>query len=252
MAKNYVFGDLQGCYDSLMELLNKIGAARDDRLWFVGDLVNRGPRSLDVLRLLYQERSRVKTVLGNHDVHLLRRFYQESPPKAGDTLDELLMAEDRHILIDWLAQQPFLIMDERWVMVHGGIHPFWTEQMVLQHQRDLNGLFATVEGRRLYLAKNRSPSPLVTMITMRAVDRQGDLQSFKGPPQELPMGVYPWFQHPDRKPLSQRILFGHWSALGLIQNESVIGLDTGCVWGGALSAYCLEEDRIYQVLSQEL
>jgi bis(5'-nucleosyl)-tetraphosphatase (symmetrical) len=252
MAKNYVIGDLQGCYDSLIELLNKIGAARDDVLWFVGDLVNRGPRSLEVLRLLYQERNRVKTVLGNHDVHLLRRYYQDAPPKAGDTLDDLLMAEDRPILIGWLAQQPFVMVDERWVVVHGGIHPFWTEQVLYQHQADLNGLFATAEGRSQYLPKIRTPSPIATMITMRAVDKKGELQSFKGPPQQLPAGLYPWFQHPERKPIRQRILFGHWSALGLVQNESVIGLDTGCVWGGALSAYCLEEDRIYQVVSQEL
>ena len=251
MGKNYVIGDIQGCYRSFQELLNTIGIGAEDHMWCVGDLVNRGADSYKVLRFIVDHQNQMHTVLGNHDVHLMRRFFLKTSSKQGDTLEELLQSPDSEELIGWLAKQPWMVELRDAIIVHAGIHPFWTLEKVRNMMQRYNGLFASAEGRLQYLPKNRIPEEVSLLISMRALDHAGSPLNFKGPQDQLGEGAYPWFSHPKKIDLGKKIVFGHWSALGIYVGESVVGLDSGCVWGGKLTGICLEDGKIYSVPSRE-
>lgn len=251
----YVIGDIQGCYDELQHLLEKLafnpGA---DQLWFTGDLVNRGPRSLDVLRFVKSLGSAAVTVLGNHDLHLLAVAYGYAPQKKEDTLAQVLAAEDRDELLDWLRQQPLLHHDSHIevTLIHAGLAPQWDLEQAKQCASEVETVLSSKKFEK-YLKRMYGNKPdlwnedlngkdRLRFITncftrLRFVDHLGKLcLKVKLKPGKQPEGFYPWFALPERRTRENRIVFGHWSTLGFYNDNNVIGLDTGCLWGGMLTA----------------
>jgi len=263
----YVVGDLQGCLQPLECLLQAVDfTPGQDVLWSVGDLVNRGPQSLQTLRFLYNMRQDLVTVLGNHDLHLLATAAGVRKPGRSDTLDEILEAPDRKELLDWLAQQPLLHHQHGHTLVHAGIPPQWTLQQAISYAREVE---ATLRGsdRVEFLGNMYGNEParwsgdLTGMTRLRVItnyltrmryctsDGTLDLQSKGASP--APEVTSPgtekmaaWFTHKGRKTAGDRILFGHWATLaGHTDTPGAIALDTGCVWDGALSLYHLESSQ---------
>jgi bis(5'-nucleosyl)-tetraphosphatase (symmetrical) len=260
----YAIGDIQGCYDSLMELLGSIGFdARHDRLWLVGDLVNRGSQSLAVLRFVSGLGPRAVTVLGNHDIHLLMVASGMTRKRGGDTFDDVLDAPDRDELLGWLRRQPLLHAQGAHVMVHAGILPQWTLEEAVALARETEArlagpgyldFFAELYGNEPEawdpaLTGHARARFVVNVFTrMRLVDSRGNLDfKHKGALERAPAGFVPWFDSGLRAPLPASIVFGHWSALGLVERNGVLGLDTGCVWGRQLTAFRLEDGRRFSI-----
>jgi bis(5'-nucleosyl)-tetraphosphatase (symmetrical) len=255
----FAIGDLQGCHDEFRALLDRLQFDPGcDRLWLTGDLVNRGPGSLAALRYVRSLGAAASVVLGNHDLHLLA---VASDPghrlKRGDTLDAVLAAPDREELLGWLRERPLALSDPAlgWSMVHAGLPPQWDIATALACAAEVEAalraapreFFAAMYGdqpdrwspdlagaERLRFTVN-----CLTRLRLCASDGRL-LLKFKGPPGEAPAGALPWFRVPGRLSASARVLFGHWSALGYYDGDGVVSLDTGCVWGGALTAYRLD------------
>lgn len=263
----YAIGDIQGCMASLERLLTLIDFSRDDHLWLVGDLVNRGPRSLDVLRWAMDHEASITCVLGNHDLHLLARAAGAAPAKARDTLDELLAATDCDRLVDWLRRRPLVHVDRPYLLVHAGLHPTWTAGLArslgAEIERELRG-----PGWRAFLAQLAGGPPprwdprlgggdrwraiLAYLVRARTLRGDGRIEpSFDGPPAQAPPGCTPWFAVPDPAWGTHTVVFGHWAALGLAIGPRHLGLDTGCVWGRALTALRLDDRMVFQVKSME-
>ena len=263
----YAIGDIQGCMASLERLLALIDYRRgQDELWLVGDLVNRGPRSLDVLRWAMREGDAVPCVLGNHDLHLLARAAGAAGPKKRDTLDDVLAAPDRDRLVDWLRARPLLHHDDAHALVHAGVHPRWTideaRALAAECERELQG-----PGWRAFLAQTRGPTPrwdvrlgggdrwraiVGYLVTVRTVRPDARLEpEFNGPPSDAPAGCVPWFRYPEPAWASHTVVFGHWAALGLDLGPRHIALDTGCVWGKSLTAIRLADRSVFQVKTVE-
>ena len=263
----YVVGDIQGCLQPLQCLLEAVDfTPGEDVLWSVGDLVNRGAESLEALRFLYNMRQDLVAVLGNHDLHLLAAAAGVRSPTRHDTLDEIFAAPDRDELLDWLAQLPLIHHERGYTLVHAGIPPQWTLQQAMDHAREVE---AALRGRdrAAFLGAMYGNEPaqwsdgltgmarlrLITnyLTRMRYCTAQGwlDLKS-KGPAPDpgakAPDGqaVSAWFSHPARQTAGEIILFGHWASLeGRTGMPNAIALDTGCVWGGALSLYHLDSGQ---------
>jgi bis(5'-nucleosyl)-tetraphosphatase (symmetrical) len=255
----YAIGDLQGCDQELRALLGRLKFSPDrDQLWFVGDLVNRGPGSLATLRYVHALRDNAVVVLGNHDLHLLAVAHGVHRRRRSDTLDEVLAAPDRQMLLEWLATRPLAHAESRDLMVHAGVVPEWTAQQTLSLarevatalRRDPAALFESMYGdeperwdeRLEGTQRLRFVINVLTRLRVCTADGRVDL-SVKGPPPPASSPLRPWFEHAHRATRTERVIFGHWSALGLVQRPGVVGLDTGCVWGGALTALDLESDR---------
>jgi bis(5'-nucleosyl)-tetraphosphatase (symmetrical) len=255
----YAVGDLQGCDAELRELLRQLKFSADrDQLWFVGDLVNRGPGSLATLRLVHALRDNAVVVLGNHDLHLLAVAHGVQRRRRSDTLDEVLAARDREVLLEWLLRQPLAHAQGADLMVHAGVVPQWTVARTLSLaaevgaalRRDPGALLAHMYGdepdrwdeRFTGMQRLRFIVNVLTRLRVCSADGRVDI-SLKGEPPPPPSPLRPWFMHPHRASRDARVIFGHWSALGLVQRPGVIGLDTGCVWGGALTAVDLDSDR---------
>ena len=255
----YAIGDLQGCDEELRALLARLRFSADrDRLWLVGDLVNRGPGSLATLRLVRALGDNAVVVLGNHDLHLLAVAHGAHRRRRSDTLDEVLAAPDREELLEWLLTRPLAHAEGRDLLVHAGLVPQWTVELTLglAHEvshalrRDPRALFAQMYGdepqrwdERLAGAERlRFTINVLTRLRMCTADGRIDL-TVKGEPPPPPSPLRPWFVHERRLSRDARVIFGHWSALGLVQSHGVVGLDTGCVWGGALTALDLDSDR---------
>lgn len=264
----YIIGDLQGCFDELQTLLTAINyQSESDHLWFVGDLINRGPKSLECLRLVKElnEQGKAETVLGNHDLHLLavyaglERFQSES-----DTLNPILRADDADELVDWLRRQPLMIQHptERAVMVHAGIPPQWSINEAMHYAEEaqrplLSDDWQTFVREHLFGSEDKSWNPMMNgwpriryiincFARMRYCDKHGTLDfKQKGNPAtvEKIKGIKPWFKFKKRQNLGTEIFFGHWSTLGMVDDYDVHATDTGCLWGGHLSAYHLEGKR---------
>jgi bis(5'-nucleosyl)-tetraphosphatase (symmetrical) len=257
----YAVGDVQGCADELETLLERLEFSPvRDRLWFVGDLVNRGPRSLDVLRLVARLGDSAVIVLGNHDLHLLAAARGNTSLKRQDeSLRPILEASDRESLLDWLQSRPMLHHDEALgiTMLHAGLPPQWdlatARRCAGELEQALRGdhsgaLFEQMYGnepdlwsdelegtRRLRFITN-------ALTRLRACDAEGRmLLKFKGTLAQLPEGAVPWFRAAGRRSAGARIVCGHWSALGYRDEAGVLSLDTGCVWGGTLTAQRLDE-----------
>ena len=247
----YAIGDVQGCCKSLEKLLGKIDLRASDRLWFVGDLVNRGPYNAEVLRLIRSFGKRATVVLGNHDVHLLLRAEGLAKPKKRDTLEDVLMASDRDELIDWLRERPLVHREKKWLLVHAGLLPKWTAETAVGWAERIERSLRASRFREVTDQDARESRAARVLTRIRLVRPDGELSDFDGPPDEAPRGHLPWFAHPDRKSRDVTVLFGHWSALGLHVSSDAIGLDTGCVWGRALTAYRLEDGALYKQKSLE-
>lgn len=260
----YVIGDVQGCLVALEELLAEFAFEPGrDRLWITGDLVNRGEDSLGMLRWCVAHDESVVAVLGNHDLHLLAVAEGFVPAHHHDTLDDVLEAPDRGRLLDWLRRRPMLHREGDWLMVHAGLLPEWT---AAQAQALAAELEAVLRGdgyhdflARMYGNEPRHWDPRLTgqdrlrlvanaMTRMRYLDIDGGMDFLhKVALAQGPADRVAWFDFPNRRSQGVRILFGHWSTLGLLLREDVVALDTGCLWGGLLSAYRLEDGQLFQV-----
>jgi len=234
----WVVGDVQGCFDTLSALLGRIDWRRGrDRLWFVGDLVNRGPKSLQVLRFAAEHDDCVTAVLGNHDLHLLALADGVRRSKSGDTLQAVLAAPDRDDLLGWLRRRPLLHDDGEHLMVHAGLLPSWTVDDAAGHARRLRKALKKQGPEAV-----REDSALAALTRIRLVDERGRPKAgWKGAPNDAPAGQQPWF---DAGRWPRRLLFGHWAALGLRINERYAALDSGCVWGRSLTALRLEDGAL--------
>jgi len=255
----YAVGDIQGCDEELQTLLERLKFSADrDQLWFVGDLVNRGPDSLPALRRVRSLGDNAVVVLGNHDLHLLAVAHGARRPRPSDTLDEVLAAPDRDALLEWLITRPLAHAQGADLMVHAGLVPQWTVAGTLALAREVGealrhdprALFEHMYGnepdrwdeRLAGVQRLRFAINVLTRLRVCTADGRVDL-GVKGEPPSPPSPLRPWFAHAERASREARVIFGHWSALGLVREHGVIGLDTGCVWGGALSAVDLDSER---------
>lgn len=260
----YAVGDIQGCHAELVQLLDRINFdSAADQLWLVGDLVNRGPGSLEVLRLVKSLGDSAITVLGNHDLHLLAVAAGEAELHRTDTLDEILNAPDREELLHWLRHQRLLHAQDGYVLVHAGLLPQWSvpeaESLAREVEAALCGDDYAIFMKRMYgntpdrwddsLTGYKRLRVIVNAFTrMRVCTREGEMEfRFKGEVENIPAGYQPWFDIPKRASRDATVIFGHWSALGLLLRKNVFALDTGCLWGGPMTAIRLEDRKLFQV-----
>jgi bis(5'-nucleosyl)-tetraphosphatase (symmetrical) len=256
----YAIGDIQGCHDALQELLRKLKFSPDrDQLWLVGDLVNRGPQSLEVLRFVRALGAAAHTVLGNHDLHLLALHHDpQRQQRTGDTLQDVLAAPDCAVLLEWLINRPLIIEEAARgdVLVHAGLVPQWSAATASRHaaaamaalRANPPEFLAQMYGNQpdrwddadTAIKQHRFTINVLTRLRYCRADGRIDLKR-KDAPGAATDKWQPWFEHPtDRNP-EQRLIFGHWSTLGLLQRPNLLALDTGCVWGGALTAVNLDD-----------
>jgi bis(5'-nucleosyl)-tetraphosphatase (symmetrical) len=248
---NYIVGDIQGCYDPLMRLLDQVKFDQNkDILYCVGDLVNRGPDSLKVLRFLKSIENQCVTVLGNHDIHLLSMVYGIRTPRPNDTLNKIIKSPDVAELTHWLRLKPLMLVNEqsKFVLCHAGIYPWWTIQEAQSYAQEVQNIFSEEKSCIKLLKKIYSNSPkrwssdlknssrhrfIINAFTrMRFCGSSGNLNltesGFAG---RVRKNRIPWFHIPNASITDYRIVFGHWSALGLVNTPNYLCLDTGCVWG---------------------
>lgn len=260
----YAIGDIQGCYHSFLSLLDLIQFdASKDQLWLVGDLINRGSGSLETLRWAKANESSLVMVLGNHDLHTLAVAEGFVRAHRSDTLQPIFDAPDRAELLDWLRLRPMIHADGELVMVHAGLLPQWEAGQALELGQEVEAALRG-DGYRSFLAHMYGNYPLrwddglqgmdrLRMITnamtrLRVCKRDGEMDfHFKGELVDMPADTMPWFDVPARQSAESTVIFGHWSALGLQQRDNLYALDTGCLWGGQLTALRLEDRKTFQV-----
>jgi bis(5'-nucleosyl)-tetraphosphatase (symmetrical) len=264
----YAIGDIQGCFRSFQQVLDKIQfTPQTDQLWLVGDIVNRGTGSLEMLRWAYQHQSSIKMVLGNHDLHAITVAEGLAKVQRGDTLQDILDAPDRAALLTWLRQQPLLHTDGNFVMVHAGLLPQWsiaqsqslaTEVESALRAPNYRDFLSNMYGNQPTLWRddlmgaNRLRIITNAMTRMRICSPSGEMEfKHKGELADIPEGWLPWFEVPNRLSADHTIICGHWSALGLKLSHNICALDTGCFWGGQLTALNLENRQIVQVPCDE-
>ncbi len=262
----YLIGDLQGCHDALDRLLVDIDFSPSrDTAYFLGDLVNRGPDSAAVLRRLMGYGHAARCLLGNHDLHLLAVAHGVRRPSRRDTLQTVLEATDRHALLDWLRHQRLALWEHGVLMVHAGVLPSWSAAQTLQLAAEVESVLQSPElGEFLAQMYGNTPNAwhpslagaerlrvIVNALTrLRYCTAQGEMEfdTSSGP---APVGHMPWFDVPERQTAEVCVAFGHWSTLGWLQDRSdVYSLDSGCVWGGQLSALKLGEQGKAHTLIQ--
>ncbi|MFN3884963.1 MAG: symmetrical bis(5'-nucleosyl)-tetraphosphatase [Rhodocyclaceae bacterium] len=263
----YAIGDVQGCFEPLQRLLDYIRfSPATDRLWFVGDLVNRGPDSLEVLRFVKGLGPAARTVLGNHDLHLVMQAEGFGKAHEEDTLDTVLAAPDRDELLSWLRSQPLFHVENGWGMVHAGLLPEWGVAKAQALSDEVSAALGAPNYRD-FLAHMWGSEPdawrddltgwdrlrviVNAMTRMRFVWPDGRMEfrapGAKGPPERGPAGTLPWYAAPGRKSADHLIVFGHWSALGFRRMDKLLALDSGCLWGGSLTAVRLDDGRVFQM-----
>jgi bis(5'-nucleosyl)-tetraphosphatase (symmetrical) len=264
MDSIYAIGDIQGCAAQLDALVREL--PKGSKIICVGDLVNRGPDSLGTLRRLksWQERGDAECILGNHDLHLLARDANLRGSKSLDTLDDILRAPDRKELIDWLRNRPLALYDGDNLFVHAGVLPQWSINQTMEladevqkalRKKNYVSFLADMYGNTPNKWSNSLKGAdrlrvIVNSFTrMRFCSTKGEMDFIsKEGAGTAPKNFYPWFDVPNRKTQDKRIFFGHWSTLGLVRKDNVIGLDTGCVWGGNLTAISIgREGNMIQV-----
>lgn len=259
--KIYAIGDVQGCHQQLQVLIKKL--PKNSKIICVGDLVNRGPDSLKVLRALksLQEAGQAECILGNHDLHLLARDAGIRGPKSLDTLDAILMAPDRKELIDWLRHRPMALYSGvdnfNTLFIHAGVFPQWNINKTMELAHELEKVLRSKNYEKFLMemygntpnhwsdklkGAERYRAIINALTRMRFCSPKGvmEFESKEGAG-AAPKGYMPWFEVPNRKTQDAKIVFGHWSTLGLIKKKNVVGLDTGCVWGGPLTAMSLDK-----------
>lgn len=259
----YAVGDVQGCYDELRRLLDNVRFdPAADTLWLVGDLVNRGPKSVETMRFVRSLGDRAVTVLGNHDLHLLVVAAGVRKPHRGDTVGEILAAPDRDELLDWLRRRKLMHVESGYAMVHAGLLPQWTIAQALalagEVEAALQGpgydaLLRTMYGNEPaawsedLTGADRLRVIINAMTRLRLCDAAGRMDfSHKEGLEHAPAGYLPWFEVPGRKSAGTPIVCGHWAALGLLLKDDLLSIDSGCVWGRELSAVRLEDRRLAQ------
>ena len=264
---HYVVGDIQGCYAEFAQLLDMLAFDPGrDRMWLVGDLVNRGPDSLSVLRRVKSLGAAATTVLGNHDLHLLIVAAGHRAAHPRDTLTAVLEAADRDELLDWLRRRPLVVTEGEWLLVHAGLLPSWTPAAAVALSREVEAVLASSAWGdflgSLYgdeparwdngLAGHDRWRVIVNACTRLRFCTADDTMEFKEKrgPEHAPAGFAPWFAHPGRRSAGITVLCGHWSTLDLMFAPNVLMLDSGCVWGGTLSAVRLDDGRLFQVPSR--
>jgi bis(5'-nucleosyl)-tetraphosphatase (symmetrical) len=260
----FAIGDLQGCYSAFRRLLDQIRFdPGTDRLWLVGDIINRGPDSLATLRFVKELGTAALTVLGNHDLHLLMVAEGCGRLHRNDTLDDILAAPDRQELLEWLRSREILHVEGDYVLVHAGLLPSWSVSKALGLARVVEDSLRGTNFHEFCMnmygdqpdrwsdaleGYERLRVIINAMTRMRVCTRDGKMDfSHKGPAQDIPPGYLPWFEVPGRASSDATIICGHWSALGLRLQENLIALDTGCLWGGSLTAVRLEDREVFQI-----
>lgn len=262
---NLLIGDIHGCYDEFMRLLEKAGFSSTDTLWLTGDLVARGPKSLEVLRFVKTNTSQIRLVLGNHDLHLLSVYANVTPPKKKDNLEEVINAPDYDELMNWLRKQPLVQIDEKLkiIMTHAGVSPQWDMETLKKCAHDLNKILSS-DSYPLFLDKMYGNFPDKWSSDLQGFDRlryatnaltrmrfcyeDGRLDFYyKKPPEQAPTKLKPWFLIPSQIPPEYSIVFGHWAALnGKGTPENIFALDTGCCWGGKLTCLRFEDKKYFK------
>lgn len=265
---HYAIGDIQGCHAEFRALLALIDfTPARDHLWLVGDLVNRGPGSLEVLRDVMAMGDAVTAVLGNHDFHLLTIAAGHRAPHRGDTLDAILAAPDRDRLVDWLTHRPLCVADDERLLVHAGLLPAWSAAQAVELSREVEARLASADAHRfLSVLYGDEPSTwrddlegddrlraIVNAFTRMRFCTAGGTMALreKRGPAFTPQGFAPWFLQPARRSAATLVVCGHWSTLGLAMLPNMMMLDSGCLWGGTLTAVNLDDRRLYQVPSRE-
>ena len=264
---HYAIGDIQGCHAELCQLLELIGfSPREDRLWIVGDIVNRGPESLAALREVKLLGNAAVTVLGNHDFHLLTVAAGYTKTHRQDTLAPILGAPDRDELIAWLQRRPLVVVEGERLLVHAGLLPQWTPATALMLSREVEAMLAS-ERADAFLAVLYGDEPRGWRDDLEGFDRlrvvvnacarlrfctaDGTMEfREKRGPETAPEGFRPWFEHEARASANVTVVCGHWSTLEMKLLPNVLMLDSGCLWGGTLTAIRLEDRRVYQVPSR--
>ena len=256
-------GDLQGCNARLGALLHRADPDNSRPLWFAGDLVNRGPHSLAALRRLRALGDRATVVLGNHDLHLLASATGVRKTHRSDTLDDIMLADDRPALLDWVRTRPLAHLADGHLLVHAGVFPQWTPEetvaLAAEVQAVLSGpdwvdflrvMYGNTPTRWSHsLSGDDRLRTIVNGLTrMRFIDAEGGMDfAVKEGADAAPPGLTPWFDVPGRRTANVTVIFGHWSTLGLLMRPNLLGLDTGCVWGGSLTAVSLHDREVFQV-----
>lgn len=260
----YAVGDLQGCFEPLERLLEaaKFDPAKD-RVWFVGDLVNRGPDSLRCLRFVKSLGAAAITVLGNHDLHLICIAEGVERRRKRDTMEDVLAAPDRDEIIHWLRQQPLMHVEGNFALVHAGLMPEWSVPYARALAKEVETLLSGPDYRQL-LARMYGDEPTAwsesltgmdrlrviinSMTRLRVLDRGGSMiLKFKTDPGDATEGMTPWFDMPARQSADHTIVCGHWSALGVRIRPDLLSLDSGCVWGRSLTGARLEDRAVFEV-----
>nr|WP_315481522.1 symmetrical bis(5'-nucleosyl)-tetraphosphatase [uncultured Undibacterium sp.] len=263
-TSTYVIGDVQGCYDQLVELIAKIDAITPQaRLLFAGDLINRGPKSLDTLRLIKGLGSRAESVLGNHDLHLLAVACGARQLHRSDTLGAILEADDREELLDWLRHRPMALDIDQHLLVHAGVFANWDKVKTLKLAQEIEielrsdrwqDLLRNMYGNTPVIwhdqlqGTERQRCIINALTRMRFCHADGSMDfDLKEGTAKAPEHLLPWFDLANRQTQDCTIIFGHWSTLGLVLHDNLISLDTGCVWGGQLTAVRLSDRLVLQV-----
>lgn len=263
----YAIGDIQGCFKEFITLIEKIefNPSRD-MLYLVGDLVNRGPDSLKILQWVYKYQDSIKTVLGNHDIYALGRYYQIIKSESLDTIQELLNHHKIDLYMAYLRSCPLVFHDNDFIIVHAGIHPQIEFNTLLKINNLITEELKTSNSRNfiksIYNNKSKNWQKCDNLISqmrfiinsstrMRFLDKTTQILDFeyKGEIINRPANLIPWFMSESNFKFHQKIIFGHWAALGFLQQKKFIAIDTGCVWGGSLTAINLETLELHQVLS---
>ncbi|MBO9536945.1 symmetrical bis(5'-nucleosyl)-tetraphosphatase [Herbaspirillum sp.] len=263
MYPTYVIGDLQGCGQQLQHLLDNISPPDDKHFIFAGDLINRGPQSLQTLRTVMSMGDRARAVLGNHDLHLLAVSQGIRPLHKDDTLHDILDAPDRDELIDWLRRRPLAIHEQGHLIVHAGVLPQWDLPQALALAGEVGAMLQSDRWvdflTHMYgnqparwsddLAGYDRLRCIINAFTrVRFCQADGTMDfSMKEGASSAPEGLMPWFEVPGRRTEDVTVVFGHWSTLGLVMRPNLIALDTGCVWGGKLTAVRLSDRALFQV-----
>lgn len=264
----YAIGDIQGCFHSFQRLLKHIEFnPQNDQLWLVGDIINRGTGSLEMLRWAYAHQHNVKMVLGNHDLHAITVAEGFAKPHRSDTLQSILAAPDKDTLVSWLRHQPLIYQKNDYLMVHAGLLPQWSISQAKILAGEVESALRSTHYRE-FLACMYGNYPTIwhedlqgfdrlrfitnTMTRMRICSQDGELEfKHKGELADIPEGWMPWFKVPLRHSKDCKIIVGHWSALGLHIADNIFALDTGCLWGGKLTALQLETQAVFQISCDE-
>ncbi|MBC7483027.1 MAG: symmetrical bis(5'-nucleosyl)-tetraphosphatase [Rhizobacter sp.] len=257
---NYLIGDVQGCCGALDRLLDKVGFTPSrDHIFVLGDLVNRGPQSLQTLHRLHGFGGAATCLLGNHDLNLLAVAQGVRQAHKGDTIAEILAAPDREAWLHWLRHQRMAVFEHGWLMVHAGVVPQWDVSQTLRLAAEVEALLRG-DGLEAFLPQMYGDQParwsdelagvarwrfiinVLTRVRFVATDGTLDLVTKDGT-DATPAGFHPWFEAPQRRTQGLPIAFGHWATLGLINRPDLLALDTGCVWGRSLTAVCIDGGR---------